>query len=292
MGIYSSTKLVGAFLMVGQRAKRGRHILIPGGPLINWENAELVNEVVLTIKSIAKQYRALFVRMRPELIDTAENRRMVRKLGFVPAPMHLHAENTWVLNVNRPLDQIMSEMRKNTRYLVRKSLQSELELVTDNSAVDTLSLLQAETVERKKFVGFSEKFFAVQMQTFGGDNQAELYVVKKGKINLAAAIIIYYGDYAYYHHSGSSNTMREIPSSYFLQWHVIQEAHKRGLKGYNFWGIAPEGQTNHRFSGVTTFKTGFGGERIDWLHAHDLPISPGYAATFAYETIRKRLRGL
>ena len=130
------------------------------------------------------------------------------------------------------------------------------------------------------------------MDTFGSDNQADLYVISKDNKDLVAAIIIYYGDYAYYHHSGSSNEMREIPSSYFLQWSVIKEAKKRKLKGYNFWGIAPEGEENHRFSGVTTFKRGFGGERIDWVHAHDLPISPLYWVTYVFESIRKTLRGL
>lgn len=294
LGFYKGGKLVGVALLIGQNAKRGKHILIPGGPLIEWGNNSLVSFVFKSIQSVAKNYGAWFVRMRPELVDTPENIKQVRQLGFVKAPMHLNAENTWVLSVEKSEEELLSGMRKNTRYMVRKSLQSDLSIESDKTSkgIATLYKLQNETVSRNKFVGFSEKFFKCQMDTFGEDGQAELYVIRKNNKPLAAAIILFYGDYAYYHHSGSSNKMREIPSSYYLQWYVIREARKRKLKGYNFWGIAPEGNTNHRFSGVTTFKTGFGGTRIDWVSAQDLPISSLYWATYLYESIRKRMRNL
>ncbi len=139
-----------------------------------------------------------------------------------------------------------------------------------------LKKLQDETVKRHKFVGFSENLFKAQLATFGQDNQAKLFICKKGQTTLAAAIIIFYGNFAYYHHSGSTSKFPELPFSYFLQWKIIQEAKKRGTKFYNFWGIAPTDNPKHRFAGVTIFKKGFSGVRIDWLHAHDLPLTPLY----------------
>jgi len=106
------------------------------------------------------------------------------------------------------------------------------------------------------------------------------------------AIIIFYGDTAYYHFSASVSGHNELPFSYFLQWEIIKEAKKRGIKHYNFWGIAPNSNPKHRFAGVTLFKTGFGGERVDWLHAHDLPVSPLYYLTYTFETCRRVLRRL
>src|SRR5690606_29711009 len=212
----------------------------------------------------------------------------------IKSPMHLHAENTWVLDIDKSEEEILMGMRKNTRYLVRKSLNENLSLAisSDKSEVNTLVDLQEETVKRHKFIGFSKKIFDAEMDTFGKDNEACLFVIKKGKIPLDAAIIIFYGKYAYYHHSVSASLYKEIPSSYFMQWKVIQEARKRGLKGYNFWGIAPEGSKRHRFLGVTIFKTGFGGKRYDWITAHDIPISPLYISTYVFETIRRFSRGL
>jgi lipid II:glycine glycyltransferase (peptidoglycan interpeptide bridge formation enzyme) len=70
---------------------------------------------------------------------------------------------------------------------------------------------------------------------------------------------------------------------------------------YNFWGIAPlrsSGSPNsqfpipkHPFAGVTTFKTGFGGELLELEHCMDLPLSKKYFLTWGIETVRKWRRG-
>lgn len=294
VGYYDRKRLVGACQMITQNAKRGRHIIIPGGPLIDWTNEKLVAVWTKSIRDEAVKHNAWFVRVRPELINTSENKKLLSNLGFKNAPMHLHSENTWILEINKSDDEILAGMRKNTRYMVRKSLQIKfgLKRSTKSNDANILYNLQKETVKRHGFVGFSKKLFEIQINKFSQDNQSYLYILEYRKKPIAAAIIIFYGDMAYYHHSASSTLAREVPASYYLQWQIIQDAKKRGLKYYNFWGVAPEGVTNHRFSGVTTFKTGFGGERIDWLHAMDLPISKKYFGTYIFELARKRLRHL
>lgn len=294
LGFLESNKLVGVAQIIEERARRGPYFLIPGGPLLNWSDKNLVRFVLGKIHAKAKEQKVWFIRIRPEVLDKKENRNLFAKLGFVPAPMHLHAENTWVLNLKPSEEELLAGMRKTTRYLIRQSLTKGLTIETSVLPQDTsvLTKLQEETVLRHNFVGFSQKLFEGQLETFGKDDQALLFICKKGKEALAAAIIIFYGDCAYYHHSGSTGKYRNLPFSYFLQWRIILHAKSRGFKGYNFWGIAPDDDPKHRFAGVTTFKKGFGGERIDWLRARDLPTSPLYWLTFLFEQARKRLRRL
>lgn len=294
IGFYEGNKLIGVCLIIKQKAKRGSHFLIPGGPLIDWGNSKLVKYFVEVIRDLGKKEKVWFIRARPELQDTLENRSLFPSLGFVSAPMHLHAENTWVLDITPDDETLLSGMRKTTRYLVRKSLKIDLvfQATTSSREASLLKKLQDETVKRHGFVGFPEALFKAQLETFGVDNQAGLFVCKKEDEVLAAAIIIFYGNYAYYHHSGSTSKYKEIPFSYFLQWRIIQEAKKKNCKFYNFWGIAPTDDPNHRFAGVTLFKKGFGGERIDWLHARDLPLSPLYWLTYFFETVRRISRSL
>ena len=66
-----------------------------------------------------------------------------------------------------------------------------------------------------------------------------------------------------------------------------------GYQRFNLWGIAPAGQPNHRYAGVTTFKTGFGGEVVEYVPAHDLVISKlKYLKNVVVETARKKRRRL
>lgn len=294
LGFKKDNKLVGICLLIKENAKRGPHLVIPGGPIINWKDKKIVSIFVNSVKKLAIKEQVWFFRVRPELRDSEDNRLFFRKLGFVPAPMHLNAENTWILDISKSEEELLSGMRKSTRYLVKKSLNQELEIEIskDPKTASILFELQKETAKRHNFVGFSEKLFASEIRLFANDNNGAVFICRNGDIVLAAAIIIFYNDTAYYHFSGSVSGHNEIPFSYFLQWQIIKEAKRRGLKFYNFWGIAPNNNPNHRFAGVTLFKTGFGGERIDWLHAHDMLINPLYWLTYYFETLRRIFRKL
>lgn len=73
----------------------------------------------------------------------------------------------------------------------------------------------------------------------------------------------------------------------------MRDLKEQGVKKYNLWGIAPPGEKNHRYSGVTTFKTGFGGEVVEFIPAHDIVISRGkYMLDLLVETLRKKRRHL
>lgn len=294
LGFFKDNKLIGLCLIIEERAKRGAYLIVPAGPIINWKDFGVVNLFVKSIRDLATREHCWFIRVRPEIPRTLDNIKFFTKLGFISAPMHLHAENTWILDISHSEDEILAGMRKTTRYLVRKGERSDLivELSNDPNFSKILYKLQEETAKRHKFVGFPEELFRNEIDIFGKDNNARIFVCKKGKEILAMAIIIFYGDTAYYHFSGSISGHSEIPFSYFLQWQIIREAKKRGIKYYNFWGIAPNNDPSHRFAGVTLFKTGFGGEQIDWLHAHDLPVSPLYWLTYVFETARRILRRL
>lgn len=294
LGFYKENILSGVALVIEERARRGAYFLIPGGPLLDWKNSGLVKVFIKSLVSLSKKERVWFVRVRPEIPNTERVKNFFRKLGFADAPIHLHAENTWVLDITDTKEKLFSNMRKGTRYLIRKSQEMNLTLesTTDPKKASILYDLQRETAERHGFVPFPRRLFEAQLETFGKDNQARIFLVSLGGKVLSAAIILFYGDSAYYHHSASTSLYPKVPANYFLQWEVIKEAKRLGFKKYNFWGIAPTDSPRHRFSGVTLFKKGFGGQRIDWLHAQDLPIENLYWATHLFETMRRIWRRL
>jgi len=235
LAFFEEKNLAGVCLVIKQEARRGPHLIVPGGPLIDWGNKALVDCVLKALKDLARREKVWFIRVRPELLDSSENRTLFKSLGFLSAPMHLHAENTLVLDITPDEEILLKGMRKSTRYEIRKSLKLDLKFrqTTDPGAASLLKKLQDETVTRHKFVGFPEKLFRAQLETFGRDGQAALFTGELAEEILTAAIIIFYGGIAYYHHSGSSNRSRKIPASHFLQWKIIQEAKKRGCTRYN-----------------------------------------------------------
>lgn len=294
-GFYSGDKLIGVLLAIVEPAKRGRHLVVPGGPIIDWENKQLVNVWVAEAKSIALKHSCIFVRVRPQLLDSAESRDLFHHLGFKRAPMHLHAELTSQLDLSKSDDELKKAMRKGARYDVNRANRLDIK-VTSTKSLDYLDQfydLQLETARRQGFVPFSKKFLDEQFKVFAAADKVLMYKAEHEDCLLAFAFIIFYGQEAAYHYGASTELARKLPGAYAIQWAAIQEARRRGCSRYNFWGVTGHGQTKHRFYGVSVFKRGFGGEDIAYLAAHDLVVKRSkYIATSSFETIRRKLRKL
>lgn len=294
LGLFQNNHLAGLALLIKIKAKRASYFECPGGPVLNWDNPSLVKATIQLIKLAAKQESVSFVRIRPNIVKTNDRLRQVKDLGFSRSPMHLHAETTWVLNLNQSEEEMLKAMRKNTRYGIKQASKLGVEVIKslDQTDIDILYDLQLEVVRRRNFIPFSKQHLLQQFQAFSADNQIQLFkAVYQGQV-LAIAFIIFYGREAIYHYSGSSSQQRHIPASYALQWAAILEAKKRGMARYNFWGIAPTDNPKHRFSGVTLFKKGFGGQQVDYLPAHDLIIRTSYWFNFIIESWRRLSRHL
>ena len=292
-GFFSGEKLVGVALCIVEPARRGKYMTIPGGPIIDWENKRLISAVFAEIKKIARENNCVFVRVRPQLVDSDISRKIFKKLGFIDAPMYMHAELTSQLDVTKSEEEIMAAMRKTTRYEIRKAekIGVKISTSTDEKLIRHFYDLQLETARRQKFVPFSYKYFFEQFKVFFASNKALLYTATFEKKILAQAFIIFYNAEAVYHYAVSTEEGRQYPGAYLLQWEVIKEAKKRGMKRYNFWGVAPVESKDHRFAGISIFKRGFGGEDVQYLHAQDLIINfPRYTINYIVEQVRKVAR--
>ena len=295
IGFYKQDKLVGVMLCIIEEAKRATYLTVPAGPLINWDDKTQVQQFRQTLESIAREEGCSFIRVRPQILENEKNKKLFESLDFKSAPMHLHAELTRQLDLAKSEDEILSEMRKTTRYEIKQAIKLGIKITTskDPHDIDDFYKLQNETAKRQHFVEFDRNFLKEQFKVFVKDGQVLLYTTWLGKKKLVQAFIIFYGQEADYHYGASTLDGRRYPGAYLIQWEAIKEAKKRRMKRYNLWGVSPEGDVNHRFWGVSVFKRGFGGEDIEYLHARDLVINPiAYKINQAIEVARKKLRRL
>jgi len=293
LGFFQDKKLLGVMLAIVEKAKRATYLTVPGGPLINWEDEDQVKLFKQTLEKIAKQENCSFVRVRPQILENEKNSKLLENLGFKVAPMHLHAELTRQLDLEKTEDELLFQMRKTTRYEIKQAIKLgiKIDVSKDPKDIDEFYKLQKETAKRQGFVEFDKRFLQEQFEVFVKDNQVLLYTAFLGKLKLVQAFIIFYGQEADYHYGASTLDGRIYPGAYLIQWEAIKEAKKRGLKRYNLWGVAPEGEVNHRFWGVSVFKRGFGGQDIEYMHARDLVINPvAYKLNWLIETTRKKVR--
>ena len=158
LGFYQHNKLQGVALLIKIKAKRGTYLECPGGPIINWNDPSHLTAFVNHIKTISDQENISFVRLRPNILETQDRLKQLKSVGMTKAPMHLHAETTWVLDLNQSEEELLANMRKNTRYSIKKAQKLGVKVTTslDNQDVDLLYQLQLEAVKRHKFMPFSK----------------------------------------------------------------------------------------------------------------------------------------
>ncbi len=294
-GFYDGNKMVGVMLSVVESAKRGKYLTVPAGPIIDWKNNSHQKLFLETIKDIAKSEKCVFVRVRPQLLSDEFSKKLFKDLGFVSAPLHLHAELTSQLSLDKTEDEIMLNMRKTTRYEVRKAIKEGIKIETtkDPSSIKKFYDLQIKVAKSKNFVPFSYKFLFEQFRIFARSDKVLLFTAKIENKILAQAFIIFDGVEAAYHYGVTTAEGHKYPGAYLIQWEGILEAKKRAMKRYNFWGVAPEVNKNHRFYSLSVFKRGFGGQEVEYLHAQDLVINkPRYIINYMIEIIRKKVRGV
>lgn len=278
-------------------ARRGTFLFLPYGPMVSGAlQASDLESFFQQLRLHATKEGAAFIRVSPFWPEDEEHRQLMKTLGFHPAPLHMLAETLWLLDLEgKSEEDLLAGMDKKHRNLVRRAEKEGVSVTFDTApeATERFIDLHWQTVSRHGFTPYTKDSFRQQVTLFASENAVQVVEAWWNGALLASAIIMYFGKVAAYHHGASSSDPehRKIPASYLLQWQIIREAQKRGMKAYNFWGIAPGENPKHPFYGITHFKTGFGGSRYDLLPCQDLPLKPSYHVTRLIETLRKWKRG-
>ncbi|MCL4374293.1 peptidoglycan bridge formation glycyltransferase FemA/FemB family protein [Patescibacteria group bacterium] len=290
LGMYRSGRLEGAALILKIRSKRGRFLFIPHGPWL--KNRRSFPVLVNYLTEMAKRESFDFVRIAPAILDNRENAVMFSKLGFKPAPIYMHAETMWVLPLESEVE-MLDAMRKSTRYNINRAVRDgvTVEKRTDIRAVEAFWKIYQQTARREQFVPFSQRFISNEFNAFNQTGRAAFFFAyTPTRQCIAAALIIFTPSTAFYHQGATTHA--KVPGSHLLQWEAIKEAKRRDCRYYNFWGIHRPGRTPRHWTGLTLFKQGFGGERIDYLPTQDLIVSPKYYLTYWYEKYLGWRRGV
>src|ERR1035437_3542988 len=130
VGFLKNQTLVGVTLSVVEKAKRATYLTVPAGPIIDWDNNNLVKLFKEAIQKIARQEKCSFVRVRPQIIENEQNIKLFESLGFKNAPMHLHAELTHQLDLTKSEEELLIQMRKQTRYEIKQAIKQGVEIKT------------------------------------------------------------------------------------------------------------------------------------------------------------------
>lgn len=105
------------------------------------------------------------------------------------------------------------------------------------------------------------------------------------ELPLAGAMIMTFGAQGYYLYAASSDSMRELNPSYFMQKTMMEYAKSKGVKEYDLGGISGFTEADAEFekdkaSGLYMFKRQFGGEMCEKVGEFNCKLRPVLATAF------------
>jgi lipid II:glycine glycyltransferase (peptidoglycan interpeptide bridge formation enzyme) len=162
-------------------------------------------------------------------------------------------------------------MTQKGRYNIK---QAEKQGVTvrevGRAGVEDFYKLLEDTADRDAFAVHKANFYGDFLASLRG----KLYLAYQDDVVVAGILVTYFGEVATYYFGASSSMHRDSKAPYLLQWTAIQDAKKAGMRVYDFLGVAPEGDEQHAWAGVTQFKTRFGGKRVSYHAAQVFVFRP------------------
>lgn len=294
-GAYEGQVLVGVYEAVVETARRGTHLAVAGGPIVDWHNHAVVEALFQDIREQTRAHSAVFARVRPQLEKSEESLALFRRLGLRPAPYYLSVEHAGVLDLHKSEEELLEGMRQRLRRALRKAAKNNIsvETSTDPAAIAEFYQIQLQTARRHDFTHFSEDFLTKQFAAFAATDNAVLYTARYEGEVLAQNFMIFYGNEASYHYGVSTELGTKLSGAPLLHMQAMRDARERGTLRYNFWGIVDEDDTRHRFYGVSVFKRGFGVDELRYVPAHDLVVDRfAYLKNWLVETIRRKQRNV
>ncbi|MFA5070375.1 MAG: peptidoglycan bridge formation glycyltransferase FemA/FemB family protein [Patescibacteria group bacterium] len=271
-GILKNDELVGACLVLKSPLPlHNNYLYAPRGPVFSFNlNSEEISAgyglLTEKIKETAKKEDPIFLKIEPTIEKPFSLN--LEKIGYRSAKT-IQPPDTVILDLTKSEEQLLAEMHPKTRYNIHLAERKGVKVIfsRDKKDIEVFYKLCQEVNEREKINSFSQKYYEKMFEVLG----PSLKIIKaefEGKV-LAINLNIDFGDMETYNHGASSSACRNVMAPHLLQWESIRQAKKEGYKYYDFRGIAPSDDPNHKWAGITRFKKSFSANTAHYLGAYD-----------------------
>lgn len=271
------------FLAIVKKTKFGTYLYLPYGPVL--KDAKSAKKALKSLEELANEKSAIFIRIEPQDPQSA---RELFKGPKIKKSADLNPAHTWRLDLKTEKDVMIKNFTQGTRTCYNQTPKKGLTISTSKNPEDLKHLvrMQSKLAKDKGINAFSFEYLKTELE----QDFATLYLVhynpkndqsltdesakKDADIIIAASLFFDDKDTRYYMQSASDYEYRRLPATVGLLTTAIFDAKEKGLKFFDFWGIAPDGAgKDHPWSGFTKFKKSFGGFPVEYCGTYDLVLN-------------------
>ncbi len=213
---------------------------------------------------------------------------------FAKALRFVQPEATVKVDLRKNAEELLKAMKQRTRYSIKQGRKNGVAI--EEGTIDDLEMwynLTTATGARNGISFNSLEYYKEVMRM--GDNcpdmSLHLIFAKVHGKPYAGNIILRYKGTAISLYGAASSEYRNIGISHILNWETMLLCQSLGDHTYDFWGISRTLDPKDPLSGLYIFKTGFGGDIIQYPGTWDYPVRPyTYHSLKWMEIFRRRVR--
>ena len=264
--------IAGAQLLLRSVRRLGRWAYITFGPCVAGDDP-LVEQVLMAEIQNFLRLHGVFYLLAQLPYDAHRFGERLRAGGFIRppraiAPFYMRA--TLVIDLAKPEERLLAEMRDSTRHQVRQGMRRGLTFVSGGEVdLDVFWKLMVALCARRKTTPNPSHpdFFRELWKRFSPRGWISLFLVKHQDIPVAAALAFPFGGWFRVWKIGWSGEHGDLRPNQLLWWEMIRHARSQGFRHFDFVNV-DLAQTANSFSanpsvpvsdGPTGFKLGFGG---------------------------------
>ena len=278
-------RILGAAQFVTHELPLGRsYVFSPRGPVWSTDFNRQSEVYELVRRRLSKYKGLLFWRLEPS------SGKMPQSAISIP---DVQPAVTQMLDLQVGMDKVMIGMKQKTRYNCRLAEKKGVKVSFvsalgkpnwDKQAEDFWKLL-TETSQRHGIRHHNREYYVAMIQDLGEEGILEIARAEYNGQLLAMNLMIGCGDTMTYVHGASTENDKQVMAPYALQLAAIERAQVAGYHWYDMYGVAPAVMSKHKLSGVTRFKSGFGGAEFVYPGTVDFPLKTRWYAL--YDIVRR-----
>lgn len=279
-----------SYLAILEPTKLGNYIYLPYGPVATTKSG--FKKALASLTQLAKTKNAFFIRIEPQNLTLLP---FLKSSKNCQKSTDLNPSHTWVLDLSLPETELIKLFPARLYRYYKKLEKSGLKIETSKNTADLKHLLNLQNAlaKTKKFNTFSPHYLKTELeQPF-----STLYLVKytpegqKTPKIISAGLVFDDKNTRYNLQGASDESFKKLHATGILTIQLILDAKQKGLKTFDFWGIAPDNTPkNHPWAGFTAFKKSFAGKSVSYCGTYDYVLNRKKYALYSLLRQLNRLR--
>jgi lipid II:glycine glycyltransferase (peptidoglycan interpeptide bridge formation enzyme) len=247
----------------------------PRGPIGQLDDAAIRDALITALRDLGTTERIATLKVDPEA--TADD---PFGAALLAPPWRGAAKvqppRTRVIDLAVDEATLLAALRQKHRQYVHKAEREGVQVEQIDASADATTALAdfyriyRHTAERAGFVVRVPDYYERVWRLFAPGGRAHLFFATLDGERLATLFHFTCGDRAVEAYGGMTDLGATSRANYLLKWEAIRVFHAEGFAVYDLWGIAT--------GGIAQFKEGFGGRKVAYVGARDLPLRPAQDA--------------